>query len=58
MYRLYESLTKRNTPPTVLELQLANGQAVLSSTEARAYIADLERKADELTNYLDTTVRD
>ena len=58
MYRLYVSLTKRNTPPTVLELQLASGKAPLSPDDARAYIANLEKKAQELTDFLDSAVRD
>ena len=51
-FRLYESLRKRDTPPSVLEMQLARGQGVLTREEVRTYIEDLEKKADALVRSL------
>ena len=57
MYRLYEALRKRDTPPTVLELQLAHGQNVLTTDATQAYISKLEKKADELVEYMQAALK-
>ncbi|KAM5534121.1 hypothetical protein V8D89_012212 [Ganoderma adspersum] len=51
-FRLYEILRKRDTPPSVLEMQLARGQGALTREEAHTYIEDLEKKADALVQSL------
>ncbi|KIJ52915.1 hypothetical protein M422DRAFT_43145 [Sphaerobolus stellatus SS14] len=46
MNRLYEELkSRKDSPPMVLELQMAAGQIPLDSPEAVAYIKGLEKKA-------------